>query len=675
MPAKSPSASVVRRIETLHKQLREHDYKYYVLAEPSISDEEYDRLMWELIELENEHPDLRSPDSPSQRVGGAPTKEFAVVTHTVPMLSLSNTYNEAEVRDFDRRVHSLLLDEQNEYVSELKFDGVAISLVYENSVLVRGATRGDGMEGDDITQNLKTIRSIPLRLRTRSRSEDIEVRGEVFMTRSDFKTMNEERELAGEKLFVNPRNATAGTLKMQDPKIVAQRPLKFFAYSLRVERGGPSTHVESLNHMRELGFPVSEHGSLCRTLDDVVRYWREWEEKRDTLPFDIDGIVVKVNSLRQQERLGAIAKSPRWAIAFKFAARKAETTIKGITLQVGRVGTITPVGELEPVFLGGTTVSRATLHNVDYIIELDVRPGDTVIVERGGDVIPKISGVVKEKRPAGLEKFKMPTRCPECGSRIYRPADEVNYYCENTECPAQVKGRILHFAHRGAMDIEGLGEAVVDQLVGLELIRNYADLYELRSRKAQLLRLERWGEKSVNNLLDAIEKSKKKPFSRLVYALGIRHVGAGVAQLVATNIRSMAKLKVASAEQLEGIQGIGPRIAESVVHFFQDSHNRKLIERLERAGLIMEGRAPKSIRSSPFVGKTVVLIGGLISMTRDEAKEEIEARGGRVAASVSKHTDLVVAGEDGGTKLRKARELNIATIGEDEFLQLLQSKS
>lgn len=675
MPAKSSSVSVVRRIETLRKQLREHDYKYYVLAEPSISDEEYDSLMRELIELENEHPDLRSPDSPSQRVGGAPTKEFALVTHAVPMLSLSNTYNEAEVRDFDRRVSSLLRGERYDYVSELKFDGVAISLVYENGVLVRGATRGDGVQGDDITQNLKTIRSIPLRLRTRNGINDIEVRGEVFMTRGDFKAMNEERELAGEKLFVNPRNATAGTMKMQDPKIVAQRPLKFFAYSLRVERGGPSMHFESFNQMRELGFPVSEHGRLCKTVDDVVRYWREWEEKRETLPFDIDGIVVKVNSLRQQEKLGAIAKSPRWAIAFKFAARKAETIIKGITLQVGRVGTITPVAELEPVFLGGTTVSRATLHNVEYIEELDIRPGDTVIVERGGDVIPKISGVVKEKRQVGLEKFKMPTACPECDSRIYRPADEVNYYCENTECPAQVKGRFLHFAHRGAMDIEGLGEAVVDQLADLELIRNYADLYELRSKKTRLMELERWGEKSVNNLLDAIEESKKSPFSRLVYALGIRHVGAGVAQLLTANIRSMAQFKAATTEDLEGIQGIGPRIAESVVHFFQDPHNRKIIERLERAGLMMEEKTPKAVRLSPFAGKTVVLTGGLASMTRDEAKEKIEALGGRVASSVSKHTDLVVAGADGGTKLRKARALNITTIDEDEFLQLLQSKS
>ena len=675
MPAKPSSASVVRRIETLRKQLREHDYEYYVLAEPSIADVEYDSLMRELIELENEHPDLRSPDSPSQRVGGAPTKEFALVTHAVPMLSLSNTYNEAEVRDFDRRVSSLLRGERYEYVNELKFDGVAISVVYVNGVLVRGATRGDGVQGDVITQNLKTIRSIPLRLRTRNGFEDIEVRGEVFMTRGDFKAMNEERELAGEKLFVNPRNATAGTLKMQDPKIVAQRPLKFFAYSLRVERGGPSTHFESLNQMRELGFPVSEHGRLCKTVDEVVRYWREWEEKRETLPFDIDGIVVKVNSLRQQEKLGAIAKSPRWAIAFKFAARKAETIIKGITLQVGRVGTITPVAELQPVFLGGTTVSRATLHNEDYIQELDIRPGDTVIVEKGGDVIPKVSGVVKEKRPPELSKFRMPTSCPECGSKIYRPVEEAHYYCENTECPAQVKGRILHFAHRGAMDIEGLGEAVVDQLVGLDLIRNYADLYELRSRKTRLLELERWGEKSVNNLLDAIEESKKSPFSRLVYALGIRHVGAGVAQLLTANIRSMAQLKAATTEDLVGIQGIGPRIAESVVHFFQDPHNRKIIERLERAGLMMEEKTSKAVRSSPFAGKTVVLTGGLASMTRDEAKQRIEALGGRVATAVGKGTDLVVAGTDAGSKLQKARELNIRTIDEDEFLQLLQSKS
>lgn len=676
MPAKSSPESIARRIEALREQIREHDYRYYVLAEPTISDEEYDRLMRELIELENQYPQYRTPDSPSQRVGGAPTKEFPIVTHSVPMLSLSNTYNEDEVREFDRRVRTLLKGERYEYVCELKFDGVAVSLVYENDVLVRGATRGDGVQGDDITQNIKTIRSIPLRLHRPSGHKTLEVRGEVFMTRADFEAMNRERQAAGEKLFVNPRNATAGTLKLQDPKIVAQRPLKFTAYALLVAGGGPPTHYECLRLMRTLSFPVSEHVRLCHTIEQVIDFWKTWEVKRDSLPFDIDGIVVKVNSLKQQEKLGAIAKSPRWAIAFKFAARKAETLLERIVLQVGRTGIITPVAELKPVFLGGTTVSRATLHNMDYIEELDIRPGDTVVVERGGDVIPKISAVVKEKRPRGLRKFEMPSACPECGSKIYRPADEAYYYCVNTECPAQVKGRIVHFASRGAMDIEGLGDAVVDQLVELGFLKNYADLYDLYKRRTELVALERWGEKKVENLLSAIEESKKRPFSRLVYALGIRHVGAGVAQLLTSHFPSLRALMNASQEELEAIPGIGPQIAESVVRFFRDPHNRKIIERLERVGVRTEEVRPAAGKGgSPFSGKTVVFTGGLSSMTREEARERIEALGGRVASSVSKHTDLVIVGQDAGSKLQKARELNIKTITEDEFLQLLESTS
>jgi DNA ligase (NAD+) len=673
MPVKSSSESVAGRIEALREQLREHDYRYYVLAEPTIPDEEYDRLMRELIELENRYPQYRSPDSPSQRVGGAPTKEFPVVTHDVPMLSLSNTYNEQEVKEFDRRVRSLLEGERTEYVCELKFDGVAVSLLYEEDVLIRGATRGDGLQGDDITPNIKTIRSIPLRLRKPSGQRRLEVRGEVFMMRDDFLAMNREREIAGEKLFVNPRNATAGTLKLQDSKIVARRPLKFSAYALLAGPGGPPTHYECLLLLGELGFPVSEHVRLCATIEAVIDFWTEWEKKRDSLRFDIDGIVVKVNSLKQQEKLGAIAKSPRWAIAFKFAARKAETVLEKIILQVGRTGTITPVAELRPVFLGGTTVSRATLHNMDYVQELDIRPGDTVIVERGGDVIPKISSVVMAKRPQGLQPFSMPPACPECGSKIYRPADEANYYCENTECPAQVKGRIVHFAHRGAMDIEGLGEAVVDQLVELGFLKNYADVYDLYRKRDELIKLERWGEKRVANLLKAIEESKKRPFSRLVYGLGIRHVGMGVAQLLTTRIHSMHHLMKASQAELEAIPGIGPRIAESIIHFMQDSHNRKIIERLEHAGLPMEEAPAAGARPSPFFGKTIVLTGGLDSMTREEAKQRIQALGGHVATSVSRTTDLVVIGHDAGSKLKKAMELNIKTITEDEFLQLLQT--
>jgi DNA ligase (NAD+) len=673
MASAAASSSTLKRIEELRKLLLEHDYRYYVLAQPTISDQQYDRLMRELIGLEREHPELATPDSPTQRVGGEPTKEFPTVTHAVPMLSLSNTYNEEEVRDFDRRVRSALGEEPFRYVCELKFDGVAISLTYEGGLLARGATRGDGFQGDEITQNLKTIRSIPLRLRTRKKGmEDLEVRGEVYMKRDDFRRMNEERELAGEKTFINPRNSAAGTLKLQDPKIVATRPLNFVAYFMRSGTTELSSHSENLRTLRELGFPVSEHARVSTTVDEVVRYWSEWEARRDDLPYDIDGVVVKVDSLAQQARLGTIAKSPRWAIAFKFAARQARTVLKSIRLQVGRIGTITPVADLEPVFVGGTTVSRATLHNEDYIKELDIRPGDTVVVEKGGDVIPKVSEVIREKRPRGTKPFTMPDKCPECGSKISRPEGEANYYCENSECPAQVRARIGHFAHRGAMDIEGLGEALVDQLVSLGFIQSYADLYELHKKRDRLVQLEHWGEKSADNLLAAVEESKKRPFWRVVFAIGIRHVGAGVTQLIVNYVRSMDKLMEASQEELQEIQGVGPRIAESVRRFFEDKHNRKLIERLRKARLQFEEEEKRPSAGTPFSGKTFVLTGTLPSFTREEAKAKIEELGGKVASSVSSKTDYVVVGEEAGSKLAKAKELGIQTLDEKSFLKLIR---
>lgn len=672
MTTKQAPPAVRKRVEALREKLRDHDYRYYVLAEPVISDEQYDRLMKELIDLEREYPGLLAPDSPSQRVGGEPTKEFPTVTHAVPMRSLSNTYNEEEVREFDRRVRSLLGKEPFRYVCELKFDGVAVSLVYNEGLFVRGATRGDGTQGDDITQNLKTIHSIPLRLLKNAKGlEDIEVRGEVFMTRDDFQKMNEQRELAGEKVFVNPRNSSAGTLKLQDSKIVAQRPLKFFAYYLRMENITSTGHYENLKLLKELGFPVNEHARQCNTIEQVIDYWKEWEERRDDLPYDIDGVVVKVDSLRQQNLLGSTAKSPRWAIAFKFTARQKETVLKDIVLQVGRVGTITPVAELEPVFVGGSTVSRATLHNEDYIKELDIRVGDTVVVEKGGDVIPKVSGVVKEKRKSGTKPFQMPRSCPECGSTISRPEGEANYYCNNTECPAQVRARIGHFAHRGAMDIEGLGEAIVEQLVSLEFVHNYADLYDLQKKKSKLSELERWGEKSVQNLLDATEESKKKPFARVLFALGIRHVGSGIAQLIVKHFLSLDKVMRASKEELEQVQGIGPQIAESVVEFFRDRHNRAIVERLKKAGVQTEEKISRAAKTSPLFGKTFVLTGSLASMTREEAKGRIEAQGGTVSSGVSKNSDYVIAGEKAGSKLEKAKKLGVRTIDEREFLTLL----
>jgi len=503
---------IIERIEQLRKEIREHDYRYYVLAEPIISDFEYDMLMRELIELEKQYPELITPDSPTQRVGGQPTKEFPTVTHPSPMLSLNNAFTIEEIKDFDRRVSELLEGEKYKYVAELKFDGVAVRLKYENGILVLGATRGDGIQGDDITNNIKTICSIPLRLMNPDEKFlNIEVRGEVYMNKIDFEKLNEERERLGEKIFANPRNATAGTLKLQDPTLVAQRPLRFFAYYLSAEGIELTSHYENLQTLKKLGFPVCEHIKLCENIDEVIDFWKYWEEHRDDLPYEIDGVVVKVDSIRQQEILGAIAKSPRWAIAFKFTPRQAQTKLLGITLQVGRVGTITPVAELQPVPLGGVTITRATLHNEDYIKEKDIRVGDTVIVERSGEVIPKIVGVVLEKRPPDAVPFEFPKTCPACGGPIERPAGEANYYCENPECPAQVRARIEHFASRGAMDIEGLGEAIVDKLVTLGFLKNYADIYELYKHKAKLVKIEGFGEKSVQNLLNSIENSKKQP--------------------------------------------------------------------------------------------------------------------------------------------------------------------
>lgn len=665
-----PSHSTVQRIKKLRDELHEHDYRYYVLAEPTISDEEYDTLMRELHDLEQQHPELQSPDSPTQRVGGQPTKEFGTVVHNPPMLSLANSYSEEEIREFDKRIRGLLGSEQPRYVAELKFDGVAIALKYRDGMFAQGATRGDGTQGDDITANLKTIRSLPLHLRSPEKQfMNIDVRGEAFMHKRDFLEMNKQREAAGEKLFINPRNSTAGTLKLQDPKIVATRPIKMYAYALIAPGARLTSHFKNLEILRSLGLPVNEHTRLCNTIDDVVRFWQEWEAKRDSLPYDIDGVVVKVDSLSQQAKLGSIAKSPRWAIAFKFASRKAETVLNDIILQVGRVGTITPVADLQPVFVGGSTVSRASLYNMDYINELDLRLGDTVIVEKGGDVIPKVSEVVVSKRRKGAVPYKMASRCPACNTPLFKPEGEVNYYCENSECPAQVKGRIEHFAMRGAMDIEGLGEAVVEQLVGLGWVKNCADLYSLHTHRAELARLDRWGEKSAKNLLDAIEESKKRPFHRVLYALGIRHVGQGVAQLLTENFPSIDRLQSASEEDLQSVTGIGPQIAESVAHFFREKHNRDIVKRLKDAGLTLAAAATK--KKGTLAGLTFVLTGTLPTLSREQAKQLIEENGGRVASGVSKNVQYVLAGEDAGSKLDKAKKLGIPLIDETAFRTLI----
>lgn len=669
------NSSIQKEIEALREEILDHDYRYYELAQPSISDEAYDTLMSRLLALEQRYPDFITPDSPTQRVGGQPTKEFSSVQHQTPMLSLSNTYNEEEVRSFDKRVRDALEDAPFRYVCELKFDGVAISMRYEQGILIQGATRGDGTRGDDITQNLKTIRSIPLRVRNvKNIPPQFEVRGEAYMERDEFQKMNEERLSEGEKAFVNPRNSAAGTLKLQDPKLVALRPLKFISYYLSAANKKTASHYENLQFLRTLGFPVSEHTKLCKSIEEVIKYWNTWQDQRETLPYDIDGIVVKVDSLRQQEQLGAVAKSPRWAVAFKFASRQAETRLLTVRFQVGRLGTITPVADLEPVFLGGSTVTHATLHNEDYIGELNLHPEDIVIVEKGGDVIPKVTAVARRSPTGKLKPIRFPSECPECRSQLYRPQGEANYYCENTDCPAQVKGRIEHFASRSAMDIEGLGEAIVDQFVHLHLLQNCADLYNLSTKRTTLLELEGWGEKSIQNLLDAIEESKKRPFARVLYALGIRHVGLNIAQLLVDNFPTIEQLTSVSENELQSLQGVGPRIAESVVRFFADKHNRRIVQRLTSAGVQMRGIKKHTRHSPAFSGKNFVLTGTLQSMTRDEAKRKIESLGGKVVSSVSKNTDYVIVGDEAGSKKEKAQTLGVLLLDEQKFLTMLQSE-
>ena len=667
---KQAPATAQRRAAALREEILEHDHRYYVLAEPAITDEAYDALMRELQEPEATYPSLITPDSPTQRVGGTPTKEFASVVHDPPMLSLANSYSEEEIRDFDRRVRDLLGAAPPAYVAELKIDGVAITLRYQNGMLVQGATRGDGVQGDDITNNLRTVRSLPLRLRKPGKGlQDIVVRGEAYMPREGFAALNRQREAAGEKLFINPRNAAAGTLKLQDPVIVAGRPIQCFLYALYAPGARLRSHSANLEQLRAFGFPVNPHMRVCATVDDVVAFWSHWEEHRDELPYDIDGVVIKVDALAQQEELGTIAKSPRWAIAFKFRARKEQTLLHGITLQVGRTGAITPVAELAPVFVGGSTVSRATLHNVDYIAELDLRVGDTVVVEKGGDVIPKVSDVVRSLRPKGATPFVMPRTCPVCGSSIYRGEEEANYYCENGDCPAQVRGRIEHFAARGAMDIEGLGEAAVDQLVAQGIVTTIADIYALTKHRSTLVAFERWGEKSTDNLLDAIERSKQQPFHRVLFALGIRHVGAGVARTLAEAFPSMDALQGATEETLRETPAIGPKIAASIVHFFGDAHNRATLKALKKAGLQFTGTATPT--GGTLAGKNFVITGTLPTYSRDEARKIIEQHGGKVASGVSKNVQYVLVGEDAGSKLTRARELGIPLISEADLMRMI----
>ena len=629
-------------------------------------------MMKELEKLEKENPDLITPDSPTQRVSGQVINKFSSVTHEVPMLSLSNSYNFDDLIDFDKRVKTSLVDEKYGYVCELKFDGLAVSLVYQNNILQKAATRGDGITGDEVTNNIKTIKSIPLFFNS-NELKNLEVRGEVFIRKSDFEKINEEQEVRGEKLFANARNTAAGTLKLKNSREVSKRPLNIFLYYLRTSDIKLKSHSENLNLLKSLKFPVNTYWKKAASIEDVKKFCDYIEEIRDTLPYEIDGVVVKVDSLIQQEIIGYTAKSPKWAIAYKFKAKQKVTRIKDITLQVGRIGTITPVAELEPVSLAGSTISRATLHNFEEIERKDIRIGDFVVIEKGGDVIPKVVEVVKDKRPSNLKKFPLPDVCPVCGSLLEKPEKEVAYYCGNYFCPAQVQGRIEHFVHRDAMDIQGLGESIIDIFLNKGFIKNISDIYELKNRKHELTTLERFGQKSIDNLLSAVETSKEKPFDKVLFAIGIRHIGERTAKILANHFGNIEKLSNATEEEIDAVYEIGPAIAKSVVSFFRDSKSIKLIDKLKTAGLNFEKKSSGSQKEKPeFKGKTFVLTGTLEKYPRNKATELIENYGGRITSSVSKKTDYVLAGEDPGSKLAKAKSLGVKIISEDDFEKMIK---
>ncbi len=655
------------RVNELRDLLDQANKAYYQDAQPFMSDKEFDETLKELEKLEKEF-DLHDPESPTQRVGGEVSSVFETVQHPVPLLSLDNTYNEEELNDFDGRVKKILGHEDYEYMVELKFDGASLRLRYEDGELVLGATRGDGQQGDDITNNVKTIRDIPLKLEG-DFPPVVEVRGEAYMEREAFARMNQHREEQGLSVFANPRNSTAGSLKMQDPKAVSQRPIRFFAFDLLLDEEDDSlTQFRKAELLAEFGLPVSEHYKVCSSIDDVHTIIKEWEDLRHELPYETDGVVIKVNQSHLREELGITSKFPRWAIAYKFEAEQGTTTINDITLQVGRLGTITPVAELEAVELAGTTVKRASLHNEDEIQRKDIRIGDTVVVEKAGEIIPQVISVVNPDRKGRNEPFKFPKNCPACNSELIKYEDEVAWRCVNPTCPPQVRIRIEHFASRDAMDIEGLGESVVDQLVSEGLIKTYADLYDLQ--KDQIVELERMAEKSAQNLIDAIKKSKEQPFERVIYALGIRFVGKTVAKDLAKAFKTMEKLQSLTEDELTAVDSIGPRIAESVVDFFSNEKNRTIVQHLGEKGLQFE-QEEEELASNVFEGKKFVLTGSLPTYTRKEATDLIEKHGGKTASSVSGNTDYVLAGESAGSKLNKANELGITVLDEAKFRELI----
>ena len=667
---------VKRKVEKLREEIRHHDYRYYVLNQPEISDKEYDDLVKKLKQLEKQHPELVTPDSPTQRLGEEPLIGFKTVKHRVAMLSLDNTYSSEEIEEWDKRVHKGLSREKVEYVVELKIDGVGVSLTYQKGVFLVGATRGDGVTGDDITQNLKTIKSIPLRFLVTESSQLpdlIEVRGEVFMEKSDFEKLNVEKKKKGEALFANPRNAAAGSLKLLDSRLTAGRKLNCFIHSFGTLEGGKvyKTHWEFLQSAKRLGLRVNPQIKLCKNIDEVISYCEDWEEKkRGRLGYEIDGMVIKVNSLPQQKRLGYTMKSPRWAIAYKFPAQQVTTTLRDIVLQVGRTGVITPVAMLKPVECGGVIISRATLHNFDEIKRLDVRIGDRVIVERAGEVIPKIVKVIESVRKGRREIFKVPEKCPVCGGRITKEKEEeVAYRCINPSCPAQLERGLVHFASRNAMDIEGFGESVVEQVVRDGLAKDFADIYSLR--KEDFLKLELFAEKRAQNLRDAIEKSKEKPLARLLFALGIRHVGEKAAETLAEEFGSLDALMEAKEEELERIPEVGPALAGSVREFFKQREIKILIDKLKKAGLRLE---QERVKEGPQIlaGKTFVFTGELRGYSRAEAEKLVKNLGGKASSSVSEQTSYVVVGESPGSKYGKAKALGVSILSEEQFEKLVK---
>lgn len=658
------------RIKELRELIDYHNYRYYVLDNPEITDAEYDKLMRELISLESQFPQLITPDSPSQRVGGEPLEAFKKVTHREPMISLADAFSEEELRDFNRRVTENV-GNQVEYVVELKIDGLAVSLTYENGLLVTAATRGDGVVGEDVTQNVKTIKSVPLRLNVQKDKIPmiIEVRGEIYLSKEGFKKLNEEREEMGLPTFANPRNAAAGSIRQLDSKITAKRPLSTFMYALGYVEGIEfNTHLEVLEFYKACGFKVNPHIKSFNNFDDVIDYCMSWKEKRHSLPYEIDGIVIKVNSLHFQKILGSTAKTPRWAIAYKFPAEQKISVIEDIVVSVGRTGVLTPNAVLTPVQIAGSTVSRATLHNEDYIKEKDIHIGDSVIVQKAGDIIPEVVAVVKEKRTGNEKEFKMPHRCPECGSEVIRLPGEVAYRCTGVSCPAQIRRRIIHFASRDAMDIRGLGPAIVSLLLSANLIKDVSDIYFLKEEA--LIPLERMGEKSANNLIKAIENSKKQPLNRLVYALGIPLIGSKASLILAQEFKSMDRLQNATYEDLVKIPEIGDKMAESIITFFKQEQTKTLITRLKEAGVNMLYAKDES-GPKPLENLTFVLTGALEKYSRSKAKELIENLGGKVTGSVSKKTDYVVVGKEPGSKYNKALELGVKILNEQQFEEMI----